>query len=56
MGRFILVFLFAIAFWLTISWVTGSVILSGVTAVTNQCNTRMKIESVVAGDWFCPKK
>lgn len=38
----------------TIWWVIASAVTSGVKAVSDDCGTEYKIESVVAGDWFCP--
>jgi len=36
-------------------WVAGSAMTSGVKAVSESCNETYPIETVFAGDWFCPK-
>lgn len=51
-------FLFlSIALALLPYYIGGSIIVSGVKAVSDNCGTRYPIESFgLAGDWFCPSK
>lgn len=39
----------------TMLWIGASAITSGVKALKDDCGRTYGIESVVAGDWFCPK-
>ena len=53
------VMLFMIIVWLGLGafslWVGGSLITSGVKAVTEDCGKTYGIEKFVSGDWFCPE-
>ena len=37
-------------------WVGGSVLVSGVKSVKNQCGQTYPMESVFSGDWFCAEE
>lgn len=38
---------------LVMAWVVGSALTSGIKALSDSCDTRYKVEAVLAGDWFC---
>lgn len=41
---------------LLIAWVLASAVTSGVKVAKDDCGKTYGIESVVSGDWFCPKE
>lgn len=43
-------------FYLVLAWVVSSVLVSVGKAMLDNCGKAYTIESVVSGNWFCPKK
>jgi len=37
-------------------WLLSSGITSGVKAISDDCGAEYPVESVLSGDWFCPKE
>jgi hypothetical protein len=37
-------------------WLVGSLLTSGIKAISGHCGQTYGIESVVSGNWFCPDR